>query len=223
MRLPIDKGAELHSEQLLQAIRDGKVDVMALLLDKGFDIEEKFDGQSYLITVAGYVEYGALKLLVEKGADIENRNQDGKTALMVVVESRKRFPENLKAYPYYAASMKGALVNSTSHDGFSPLLLALCDFGTQSNTKIPTVQSTGSVVVKHGDYLQRCAPLNFLEILSQHFGMIRLYIHSLLMFLLFFFPLCSKFCILFTYCRRFVMFLLLTFHLSAFLIEVAFR
>ena len=138
VRLLIDKGAELHSKQLLRAIRFGKVDVMALLLDKGFDIEEKFNGQTYLITAARYADLDALKLLVERGADLENRNQDGKTALMVVGETGKRYTENLKGYSYYKASMdflleKGALVNSTSHDGSTPLLLALRGFRTRWN------------------------------------------------------------------------------------------
>ena len=137
-KLLIDKGAELHSKHLWHAIRFGTVDIIALLLDKGFDLEEKFDGQTYLITAARYAELDALKLLVERGVDLENRNEDGKTALMVVVESGKRFPENRKGYSYYKASMdflleKGALVNSTSHDGFTPLRLALSGFRTRWN------------------------------------------------------------------------------------------
>ena len=68
----------------------GRVDIMAVLLDNGADIEAK-DGHGYTPLFYTFEYYPqATKFLIERGADIEARNSNGETPLFYAVSRRIR-------------------------------------------------------------------------------------------------------------------------------------
>jgi uncharacterized protein len=69
----------------MKQIYCGQADEMKTLLDWGAEIEarEGTKGTTALITAAASNQTGPMRMLLERGADIEARTFEGKTALMV--------------------------------------------------------------------------------------------------------------------------------------------
>jgi len=122
------KGVVFEASPLLLAAMAGDRDSIALLLAKGADPNRKMDfiGMfpfSPLFTAVGFGDPAIIQALLQGGADIHERDNDGMTALHWAVVAHH--PEAVKAL--LAA---GADVNAVDHFGYTPLLYAATiDFG----------------------------------------------------------------------------------------------
>lgn len=105
------------SSELFEAVRDGCVDRVAHLLEADPSQINARDDQGFtpLIHAAMYADEPLVRLLLEKGADPNAKNDDGVTALMQVTNSVPKSRALLEA---------GAEVNAQSDIGNTPLIRA---------------------------------------------------------------------------------------------------
>lgn len=111
--------------QFLVAIQSGNEPQVIALLDKGIDVNLPFFGQSALGWAAQRGHLEICKLLLDKGADINAKNSQGRTALMEATEPSyygtvaKDFAKLCKLL-----ISKGANVNAEDNEGWTALMLA---------------------------------------------------------------------------------------------------
>ncbi|MBI1215883.1 MAG: hypothetical protein GC185_08705 [Alphaproteobacteria bacterium] len=104
---------------ILQAILNGKVDVVRGWLKTGVDVNARLsDGETLLQKAVKNGEVEIAKLLTEHGADVNAKSFEGKTALAQAVASR-----NLQMELFLLDS--GAKVNEVLGDGGNALFLAI--------------------------------------------------------------------------------------------------
>lgn len=105
------------TRELFEAVRDGSVDRVARLLEADpAQVNARDDqGSTPLIHAAMYGDEAVVRLLLEKGADPNAKNDTGVTALMQVTNSVAKARELLEA---------GAEVNAQSGIGNTPLIRA---------------------------------------------------------------------------------------------------
>lgn len=122
VRLLLEKGADVNAtddegrDVLKVATFDGN-EVMAMLLDKGTDINAKEGSRGWttLMFAIGLGRVEAAKFLIERGADLEQKDIRGDTALGVAVyNGLNEFAEVLIE--------KGAKVNTYGISGMTPLM-----------------------------------------------------------------------------------------------------
>jgi ankyrin repeat protein len=130
---------------LREASNAGDVDMMKLLIDHGANIrragyevlseswerhcqkcvemvEKSFDADSYsraLLEVAVYADPQAIKFMLDHGADVNARDEDGRTALI--------FAANSNGVPLKTVKLlmdRGADVNAKTSEGWTPLYVA---------------------------------------------------------------------------------------------------
>ena len=78
---------QLSKEKLLNAAKNGDLEVVNALIEKGADINlANKDGYTALILAAKYGHLGVVNALIEKGADINLVNEFGNTALMLAAK-----------------------------------------------------------------------------------------------------------------------------------------
>lgn len=75
-------GKSPRGVNLLEAARNGKLDLVKRALDHGADISEKRIGFSSLHYAVCYNHYDVVEYLVEYGADVNDQNLSGTTPLM---------------------------------------------------------------------------------------------------------------------------------------------
>jgi ankyrin repeat protein len=71
----------IENEKLIKAAKEGRLEEVTRLLDRGADINAKDkDGDTAIIGAAFWGHLDVVTLLLEKGADINAKNKDGETA-----------------------------------------------------------------------------------------------------------------------------------------------
>ena len=139
-------GVMFEASPLILAAMAGDRDSIALLLAKGADPNRRMDflgmfPTSPLFAVVTGGEPAIIQALIQGGADIHERDNDGMTALHWAVVAHH--PEALKAL--LAA---GADVNAVDHFGYTPLLYAATiDFG-DSETATALLQAGADPNIK---------------------------------------------------------------------------
>jgi ankyrin repeat protein len=117
-----DKGAKLKtkSEFLIEASFNGAKDIVAFLLGKGIDINQKDeDGRTALMEASFYGHAEIVKMLLEKqNIDINQIDEDGKTALMWASEGGHK--EIVKML----LEKENIDINQTDEDGMTALIWA---------------------------------------------------------------------------------------------------
>jgi ankyrin repeat protein len=69
------------------AAAEGQVDAVQLLLDRGVDVNQRYNHNlTALMWAAGYGKSDCLKLLLERGADPKLKDDRGKTAADIAAE-----------------------------------------------------------------------------------------------------------------------------------------
>ncbi len=110
------KYAPLAVKEIDDAARDGDVAKITALLKSNPDLvfSRDSDGDTPLIWAAVKDHWGAVKVLLAYGADVNARNKEGMTPLLYAAMSR---------YPEAVAFLlvNKAEVNVKNHDGFTPL------------------------------------------------------------------------------------------------------
>ena len=121
-QLLFNHGAVLHNEEinpLYFAASHGDVKIINLLIEKGADVNEKFNKEATPLSAAadaGHLD--ACKLLVSKGADINHINSSGDSILALAISSR-----NPKLVEYLLA--EGVALNNAD-ESHPPLIQAAC-------------------------------------------------------------------------------------------------
>ncbi len=111
------------NEELLKAAREGNIEAVKTLLDKGADINTKTNdifGNTALMEAVVNEDIDMVKLLIEKGADINMKYLGGFTALIYTVSGRTGKGKN-----YIIAKLlieKGADVNAKDDKGQTALI-----------------------------------------------------------------------------------------------------
>lgn len=110
----ITQGADIHAKDkngqtLLHVSRYGEI--ITPLINRGLDVNarDKYGNTPIFYRAADLNEPRALKTLVENGADIHIKNNEGKTALEHILQS-KRYPNTLNKNAAYLLK-KGAEIN----------------------------------------------------------------------------------------------------------------
>jgi ankyrin repeat protein len=79
-----DASGQQLNEQLMDAVEEGNLEFVKLLIAKGADVnEEGFDGHTALGETAQLDNLEMLELLIGKGADVNAKNGEGHTAVRV--------------------------------------------------------------------------------------------------------------------------------------------
>lgn len=166
-KLLMDKGADAHAKMnfgdtvLMYAAESGSLDLVKLVLDKGVDVNAKDttgntalryavgtklgdlndDMHVYYESTGQSVDPEIVKLLIEKGADVNAENDLGQTVLMGAAKGRH--PEVLRILVD-----KGAEVNLKDKEGHTALMHA-ARRGTLSGVKL-LVERGADVSGKYG-------------------------------------------------------------------------
>jgi ankyrin repeat protein len=77
-------------DQLIKAVRSGDIDDAEMLLNQGVDVDQKYyiyGRSSALILAACYSRSNIVKLLLDKGADVNLQDHLGYTALMLAAKN----------------------------------------------------------------------------------------------------------------------------------------
>ena len=126
VKLLIDKGADINAEDdkkmtpLIRAVICRHEETVTLLLDKGANLESKFDGNTALIEAAMQNHERIVKRLLEKGAEKEAKNTKGHTALHIAAA-------NAYVKVVQALLDAGANINTKDNKKLTPLMsAALC-------------------------------------------------------------------------------------------------
>ncbi|HKQ72824.1 MAG TPA: ankyrin repeat domain-containing protein [Blastocatellia bacterium] len=113
---------------LMYAAHARNTEVVRLLIEKGADVNAKYNGAgTALIPAAEMGDLAIAKLLLETGADVNVKHQSGYTALMYAAAAESNDPELIKAL-----LAKGAEINIKAKDGETALTLT----GRKGNTEI---------------------------------------------------------------------------------------
>jgi ankyrin repeat protein len=120
-------GDNVGETALMKAIESGNNDLLDLLLDRGADLAAKgrYNGMTALHLAASQVDVTALKILLNRNPDLNLRDSNGNTALVLAAAD---FSE---AVPVLLA--KGADVNATNVAGATALMFAVT---SQSNIQL---------------------------------------------------------------------------------------
>ena len=137
--------SQLRAQSMFDAARAGDVDAVTELLDADPDLVRAIDedGETPLHSAAWRSRYAAATLLLDRGADIEARNNWGRTPLLIV--ARETGNAEMAALLIDA----GAEVNVRDRGGESPLDLAawrgfaeLVDLLLDEGAELPPPEST---------------------------------------------------------------------------------
>ncbi|MFB3884843.1 MAG: ankyrin repeat domain-containing protein [Thermodesulfobacteriota bacterium] len=81
------------ADELCEALNNGDVDTVQRMIEKGANINTRCDskGQTLIMIAAFNANPSIVKMLMDKGADINAADRNGKTALMHAKESKKMF------------------------------------------------------------------------------------------------------------------------------------
>ena len=123
---------------LMKAIESGNHELLDLLLDRGTDVglKTRWSGLTALHLAAGSYDLTALKILLSRNPDLNVRDNNGNTALIVAAA------DHSEAVPILLA--KGADVNATNVAGATALMFAvtsprniktLLEHGADSNAR----------------------------------------------------------------------------------------
>jgi len=87
-RVGADSDVKRDSGALMSAALTGDLNAVRTLLDKGTDVNAKWQGEGTALAVAAVAGHlDVVKLLLERGADVNGRTSEGHTTLMLTVEN----------------------------------------------------------------------------------------------------------------------------------------
>lgn len=94
-KLLIERGADVNAPTalglpLMAAMGEDKIDLLRLLLDGGANADSEGGGQRALHLAINLACLGCVKALVEAGADVNARAEDGKTPIHLATRSKQR-------------------------------------------------------------------------------------------------------------------------------------
>jgi ankyrin repeat protein len=117
MKVLLDNGADIIEQvnfgaTIVKAAKDGDMEALALMPGKGVDIDQV--GGPALIAAAGEVRLDVVRLLIEKGVDINARDKHDRTALMTA--AIRKHTEMVKLL-----LDDGSGINSQDQDGWTAL------------------------------------------------------------------------------------------------------
>ena len=126
VNLLIEKDAQINiktkigQKPLLIAATKGCKEIVEILLQNGIEVDDasEIDSTTALMKAAKYGHFDLVKMLLEKGAQINKRNRHGNTALMFAVQNNQTeiVKQLLEA---------GSDINDKNILGYTPLLYAL--------------------------------------------------------------------------------------------------
>ncbi|HYM10292.1 MAG TPA: ankyrin repeat domain-containing protein [Bryobacterales bacterium] len=139
--------ADPRAARLMTALRDGNLEAFRKTLagDPGAAKRKGPGGSTALMYAALYGDASSMRLLLEKGADPNARNDGGATALMWAADDAEKTRLLIE---------RGADVNAKSEDGRTPLLIASGVFGNTAVMKL---------LLEHGADVSTKAPSLFGE------------------------------------------------------------
>jgi ankyrin repeat protein len=108
-------------EALFSAVGAGNLEIVKLFLTKDTDVNISGYAGGSLLMLAADGDFAIVKFLVESGADVNKKDDQGKTALMKAVESFNK--TNIFSIKYLID--RGADVNAVNNKGETALILAV--------------------------------------------------------------------------------------------------
>lgn len=134
-----------RKEALGAAIVAGDIDIARILLTREVDVNERrFKGGTLLMLAAD--DPALIKFLIEKGADVNAKDDDGETALMKAVASYAK--TNLSCVNLLLA--KGADINAVNSTGETPLIMAVKKFNVEMAALLLKKGSSADIKDKKG-------------------------------------------------------------------------
>jgi ankyrin repeat protein len=127
----LDEGADIYRKDIngdtvfFFALRRGHPEVVQMLLDRGFDVRARLDEYPPLIWAAKYLNVGAARVLLDRGADIHAKDRYGNTALHHVMLHEADLREMRPILELLLS--RGADINARNGLRETPLILALRD------------------------------------------------------------------------------------------------
>lgn len=121
IRLLIERGAWVDSKFLSWASREGYAIIIEVLLDKDWDVDGRrgYWERTPLFNAAGYGHEQAVRRLLDRGADIEAKDSEGKTPIFLAAEYGHKHIVNLLVE-------RGTNINVQDEFGETPSTWAAC-------------------------------------------------------------------------------------------------
>lgn len=149
------RGGTNNNINLIVASRYGDTEIVAMLLEKGDDVNAKDDsGWTALIVASFYGHPEMVEMLLNNGSDVNAKNNDGYTALIMASERGR--PEIVSIL-----LANGADVNATDDNGYTSLMWAvkfghtliveLLEKAIETETKIRGYKQAAMELVRHRD------------------------------------------------------------------------
>jgi len=143
----LERGVNVNAKDIFEntplilASRNGQIEVVKLLIEKGADVNAKYSDENALILALknGHTEVG--KLLIEKGVEVNEKMRDGNTTLFLALE--RGYIEVVKLLFDRGAEFKATerlLYNTlilVSANGHLEAVKFLIEMGAKVNTKDP--------------------------------------------------------------------------------------
>jgi uncharacterized protein len=145
----LDAGANVHLKDedgnnvFLFALERGYSEVVQMLLDRGFNAQTQIRDYPPLVWAAKYLNVGAARVLLNRGANIHTKDRYGNTALHHVMEHTADRREVRLMLELLLS--RGADINARNKEGETPLTLALHNNRQISPEDIDFLRKRGAV------------------------------------------------------------------------------
>jgi len=145
---------ELNDKKLFDAIESGDTDTAKTLIEKGADVNARYDYSETPLIVSVLSNKEIVELLISKGADINAENEFGETALYKAITfGKKKIAELLikEGADFNASSKKKWSLAIAAEKGEKDIAKMLVDKGADLNITSPYGESLLNIVMKNLD------------------------------------------------------------------------